>query len=431
MLGANGAQVSITTSFYTDTKRVDIPPGISIWTWNVTAPAQQAAYTVTVRAYDHFCGAWVEGSGSFTIGSVNSLPDLISTAIQYNPAELVPGRMITFDSGVQNTGPQGTGGFNVKWFVDGVLVGYGSHGGVPANGTVLDGNSVYTWVATAGAHTITFVVDVDNHVMESNESNNSRQITVTPDCNVSPEASGYWYVIGYQCFPAVGAYAKMSQHQPWMGFSGVHSLAEIGVRNDFSNGVDAIEVGWTVSPVQFNDDLPHLFVFRTIGSQEQGGCYVLKNGDCGWVQVSNKEGHRPGDPVTVTSNPEQYGIYYYQGNWWVNYQNDWIGYFPASLWPNNRFIQFARVGWWGEVSAQAATGSCTQMGNGTYGSQPNSAVITDIGFINFDGSQTQANIIPYVTDPSYYDVGNFTGHSFSYGGPGKFLGQPICQYFPH
>ena len=56
MLSANVPHVSITTSFYTDTKSVDIPPAISTWTWNATAPSAEANYTVTVRAYDHFCG---------------------------------------------------------------------------------------------------------------------------------------------------------------------------------------------------------------------------------------------------------------------------------------------------------------------------------------------------------------------------------------
>jgi hypothetical protein len=54
LLGANGTQLAITTSFYTDTARVDIPTGSSTWTWNAPAPATKDSYTVTVRAYDHF-----------------------------------------------------------------------------------------------------------------------------------------------------------------------------------------------------------------------------------------------------------------------------------------------------------------------------------------------------------------------------------------
>jgi hypothetical protein len=128
------------------------------------------------------------------------------------------------------------------------------------------------------------------------------------------QSSNFWYVAGIQCYTAVGAYAKMSQAQPRIdpenARAGGHSLAEIGVSNAFSNGIDAIEVGWIVSPIHFgspgiavvtapkprrtpskslkklgrvfdnvqisrqfreslhfNDDLPHLFVSRTISSR--------------------------------------------------------------------------------------------------------------------------------------------------------------------
>ena len=55
---------------------------------------------------------------------------------------------------------------------------YGSHAGVPAGATVLNGNSAFAWVAEPGRHTITFVVDVDNYIDETNESNNRWTIVV-------------------------------------------------------------------------------------------------------------------------------------------------------------------------------------------------------------------------------------------------------------
>ena len=115
---------------------------------------------------------------TFTVTRASARADLIPTAILYNSANLVRGRNVFFDSGVRNAGDQGTGVFNIRWFVDGVSVGYGSHSGVPARATVLNGNSQYTWVAKAGTHTIRFAVDVDNHVLESNESNNNIAVTV-------------------------------------------------------------------------------------------------------------------------------------------------------------------------------------------------------------------------------------------------------------
>ena len=68
------------------------------------------------------------------------------------------------------------------------------------------------------------------------------------------------------------------------------------------------------------------------------------------------------------------------------------------------------------------------MGDGKYGDEPGSAVITNMGFINPDGSHTQAKATPYITDPLAYNMGNFTtGDSFTYGGPGLFAGTPFCR----
>lgn len=114
-----------------------------------------------------------------TKGAFFPVADLSPTPITHAPAVIARGTVVTFDSGVRNGGTAGTGGFNVKWFVDGVQVGYGGHAGVAAGATVLAGNSAYTWTATAGTHTIRFALDVDGHVLESNEGNNSIAVTVT------------------------------------------------------------------------------------------------------------------------------------------------------------------------------------------------------------------------------------------------------------
>jgi hypothetical protein len=126
-----------------------------------------------------------------------SSPDLVPTAIKFDGAAAALGTKIHFDSGIKNIGGQDTGVFNIKWFVDGKEVGaYGSHEGIPAGATVLDGNSQFDWTFnTPGKHTITFTVDVDNHVAESNEKNNSYSVTVaderykyTNGCTMSPDA---------------------------------------------------------------------------------------------------------------------------------------------------------------------------------------------------------------------------------------------------
>lgn len=60
------AELIITTSFYKNSRTVDIPPGISTWTWRAIAPSQGSKYTVTVKVYDSVHAAWAMRSVGFT-----------------------------------------------------------------------------------------------------------------------------------------------------------------------------------------------------------------------------------------------------------------------------------------------------------------------------------------------------------------------------
>jgi hypothetical protein len=80
--GSGGTSLTITTSFYNDSKTVNLPLGVSTQTWNATAPSGQGDYTITVKVLDRFCGVWQEGRASFTLGQ-SSLPP--------GPAFLPPG----------------------------------------------------------------------------------------------------------------------------------------------------------------------------------------------------------------------------------------------------------------------------------------------------------------------------------------------------
>ena len=104
--------------------------------------------------------------------------DLQPTSIIYTNTNLLVGTPINFDSGIRNNSNSNSGGFNIKWYVNGTQLGYGGHGSIPAYSTVLDGNSQFTFTPTAsGSYTVTFVVDADNHVLETNESNNSISVS--------------------------------------------------------------------------------------------------------------------------------------------------------------------------------------------------------------------------------------------------------------
>jgi subtilase family serine protease len=76
-----------------------------------------------------------------------------------------------------NVGRAPSGGFNVKWFLDGAQVGYGSHTSL-APGQISHGNVRFDWRPTRGRHTLRFEADVDDQVQESDETNNAATVTV-------------------------------------------------------------------------------------------------------------------------------------------------------------------------------------------------------------------------------------------------------------
>jgi hypothetical protein len=155
---------------------------------------ERANFTVT--------GGRQESNGGPATGA-----DLRPTAIKYDTSAVQLNNTVHFDSGVKNTGQKKTPSFNVKWLVDGKDVGaYGSHDGVPGGTIVLNGNSQFDWTPKeAGTHLITFTVDADNHVAETDETNNSETVHVTVEGSKSTLAFQYPLHTGPHA-PAFAAY---------------------------------------------------------------------------------------------------------------------------------------------------------------------------------------------------------------------------------
>ena len=105
------------------------------------------------------------------------------------------------------------------------------------------------------------------------------------------------------------------------------------------------------------------------------------------------------------------------GNVWAVYLDaELIGFFPAAY---EAGFAMGRAEWYGEVDAADAL-SCTNMGNGIYGSSRTGspAVIKNMALITTTYSYLTASATAYSTNASWYNTGAFTGSSFRYGGPG-------------
>jgi hypothetical protein len=225
-------------------------------------------------------------------------------------------------------------------------------------------------------------------------------------------AEDYFFVEAAQSYTGLGAEGYFTQHRPYVALVDQHSLAAMAVRSAANEG-NVIEAGWAVAETVFGDSSPHLFVSYWVDGKPGSV-------DSNFVQVSSTR--KPGMPVEVTDTPQAYDIEYFpsQGNWWIGYQGEWIGYFPGSLW-QGEFTAAGTMQWFGEVSASSQL-PMTWMGSGLPGRNPGAAEIANMGLYDTNGQLVPASPTqPVQTAPAYYAAGDFTGTSFKYGGPGATL----------
>jgi hypothetical protein len=101
------------------------------------------------------------------------------TDITWTPAAPKGGEAVTFTATVKNNGTAATApteGFNVKFSVAGEDILSAAHAGSLAAGQTAQ--LVGTWIARAGSQPVAALVDPDNGVAETNETNNTQGATV-------------------------------------------------------------------------------------------------------------------------------------------------------------------------------------------------------------------------------------------------------------
>lgn len=182
-LTADGAEIPGSAAFTAAATQPSLPPGESVTIQRLWTPTAAGTYTIEVTA-DSNGGVQEENEGNNvrtkTVQVVEEpQPDLRPTAILYTPADVYPGNVVRFDSGVRNDGTVASPDFNIRWLVDGQDVGAtGRHLGVPARSTLKNDNSEFYWTVLPGRHTIAFLLDYDHQVPESNEVNNRATVAV-------------------------------------------------------------------------------------------------------------------------------------------------------------------------------------------------------------------------------------------------------------
>ena len=216
----------------------------------------------------------------------------------------------------------------------------------------------------------------------------------------------YDYVDGQQQANTTGVSVWMDIEDPVVNPAqpSEHSLQEIALQN--STQTSTVEIGWTVDRALNGDARSHLFVYHWVNGQTS--CY---NG-CGFVQVSRFL--HPGMALPPHA-AASLAIRDLGGDWWMFFLGQPVGYFPGSLW-GGTFRSGQLVSVFGEVEEDTEDSpSCTQMGDGRFGTERGSSWIGDYRLY---GSSDAPDLTVNATSPSLYDAGAVTPTSFRLGGPG-------------
>ena len=231
------------------------------------------------------------------------------------------------------------------------------------------------------------------------------------------------YAVGRQNAVTTGVGASLVIGKPLVAREDWHSLAEIALQS--ADGLQTVEVGWTVDRSVNGDDQSHLFVFNWVDGAPR--CYNA----CDFVPAKGAS-ITPG-AVLPKGALKNFGIQHIGDGWWIGYESEWIGMFPDARW-NVDFKQSGLVQFFGEVAASppvpASTTDnpttpkgCTQMGTGA---KPDTSAATRFSTIVYvDGppiSLTVKNIGKNVVD---YATNKLTSQTFRFGGPGP---DPCLSY---
>jgi hypothetical protein len=228
-----------------------------------------------------------------------------------------------------------------------------------------------------------------------------------PTSSTGTTDANYYYNVGSMAVEGQGFYSNLSIAKPNLSTKDYHTLAEVAVQ-DANNNI--VEVGWTVDRgVNKGDVNPHLFVYHWVNGAKS--CY---NG-CGWEQTSDTV--KPGD--TLATGAKRFGIEFVDDAWWVSYDSEYIGYFPAKLWTSagQTFEKTSMVQVFGEVASSSADTPCSQMGNGILGTLVDKTAAV-IGSAQTIAAPTASLYIRPTPVTKYYATLQLSTRTFLYGGPG-------------
>lgn len=245
------------------------------------------------------------------------------------------------------------------------------------------------------------------------------------DLNAQPRSLTKRYALGLERVANVGGSSHVNVWTPF-----VSALQEQYCQQWYTatqgTTLQTVECGWHIDRERYGDNHPHLFVYWTPNSYDTG-CFNL---DCGFFVPNPSATVYPGIslvPSQTDGAQAEYlmGFMFTGDAWWLHFNGQWVGYYPASLFQGGPLASHADTI---EVGGEVGTGFSfwPPMGSGAFAAAGyrRAAYQRDVLVTPVGGATRSAALVANPSPCNCYslDVTNWSGSSWGtylfYGGPG-------------
>jgi hypothetical protein len=230
----------------------------------------------------------------------------------------------------------------------------------------------------------------------------------------------------------LGSYGRINLWNPYVWRTDEFSLAQTAI----VRGDNSVEAGCQDYYGMYGDYIPHLFIYYTTNNYASDDDYIggYNTDVAGWIQYSST--YYPGMALNNFSvyNGLQTEIYIevhlYDGNWWIAFNHNWIGYYPASLFDTTGLRSSgSEVHWYGEmIDAGDGVNSYTDIGSGHFANEGfgKAAFMRLLQYRNTSNTMVQYKDLittlgksgQYSVDGYFSNTGSWGSYMF-FGGPGR------------
>jgi hypothetical protein len=257
----------------------------------------------------------------------------------------------------------------------------------------------------------------------------------------TPGGTSHKYSTAFQDVDNYGGNSVLNDWMPYVDLNAgeVFSLSQAWYTGGINSGkppcggsesctIQTEEVGWVVYEAMFGDPYTHFFIFSTPDGYNSG-CW---NNGCGdFVVCDGCDGGVIGaqlSPTSITGGAQyesEVRYFFSGGNWWVQFESNWVGYYPGSMYNGGQNTKHAQEIAFGTETVGTTKWPAAGAGQWLSKGYGYAAYQSYLFYYNTKSAAIWDSLTPDISSPKCYNIlGPYYGGSgewndyFYDGGPG-------------